>query len=182
MEQKKQLNYNVIKSKKAKRVRITVKPGGEVVVTVPWFLPKIMGEKFLAQNQDWVLMRVEKLSQVRPIGNLKHTRYQIAKYKLQARELVKEKLALFNREYGFKYRRIAIRNQKTRWGSCSADKNLNFNYKIVLLPQKLADYLVVHELCHLKEMNHSARFWTLVSKTIPDHKRRRKELNKYDLG
>ena len=101
------------------------------------------------------------------------------KYKEEARELVLGRLEYFNRFYGLLWNRVSIRNQKTRWGSCSKKKNLNFHYKLALVPAPLADYVVVHELCHLKEFNHSGRFWDLVAETIPDHQRRRKELQKY---
>ena len=92
------------------------------------------------------------------------------KYKKDASILVKERLEYFNTFYNFKLGRVAIRNQKTRWGSCSKKGNLNFNYKIVLLTAKQADYIIVHELCHLKEFNHSGRFWNLVANAVPDYK------------
>jgi predicted metal-dependent hydrolase len=82
----------------------------------------------------------------------------------------------------FEYNRITIRNQKTRWGSCSSKRNLNFNYRIVFLPQDLAVYLVVHEICHLLELNHSRKFWELVAQFLPDHKELRKKLNKIPLN
>ena len=98
------------------------------------------------------------------------------RYKEAARELVKERLAYFNQFYGFSLQRLAIRNQRTRWGSCSKKGNLNFNYRILFLPPALADYLIVHELCHLKEFNHSARFWALVQQMIPEYKTTRRAL------
>lgn len=106
------------------------------------------------------------------------------KYKKQAVVLVRERLEYFNTFYNFKYGRVAIRNQKTRWGSCSKKGNLNFNYKIVLLTPKQADYIIVHELCHLKEFNHSQRFWDLVAKAVPDYKEVRHSLrnNALKLG
>jgi len=73
---------------------------------------------------------------------------------------------------------VKIRDQSSRWGSCSWKGNLNFSYKLVLLPEHLADYVVVHELCHLREMNHSPRFWALVSQTVPDYRAKRRELKK----
>ncbi len=96
----------------------------------------------------------------------------------QARRFVQNRIAHFNNFYNFKVNRIAIKNQTTRWGSCSSRGNLNFNYKIIYLRPALADYLIVHELCHLGELNHSKRFWALVCKTIPDYVRINKELRR----
>jgi len=103
---------------------------------------------------------------------------EYAKHKEAARVLVHERLAHFNQRYGFAYNTVAIRNQKTRWGSCSAKRNLNFNFRIVFLPPTLQDYLVVHELCHLQELNHSKAFWGLVVQAIPDYRMLRQELRK----
>jgi len=100
------------------------------------------------------------------------------KYKIVALELAKSRLEYFNTFYNFKYNRVVIRNQKTRWGSCSRQGNLNFNYKIALLPERMSDYIIVHELCHTKEFNHSHDFWDLVAEQIPDYKEIRKDLHK----
>ncbi len=97
-------------------------------------------------------------------------------HKELARKLVVERLEHYNRMYRFTYHRIAIRNQSTRWGSCSKKGNLNFNYRIALLPLDVADYIIVHELCHLGEFNHSPRFWLLVSKALPDYQLLRQRL------
>lgn len=99
-------------------------------------------------------------------------------HKESARELVMRKIAEWNALYGFTVGRVSIKNQTTRWGSCSSKGNLNFNYRIALLPEHLADYIIVHELCHLKEFNHSQKFWDLVGKAIPDYAVRREELRK----
>src|SRR3989338_7663039 len=103
-------------------------------------------------------------------GNTLMGRRDYLKYKELARALVKQKLAQYNQVYGFKINRVAIKNHKSRWGSASKKGNLNFNYRLVLLPEALADYVIVHELCHLKEFNHSKSFWGLVEKTIPNYK------------
>lgn len=92
------------------------------------------------------------------------------KYKKDAEALVKDRLEYFNKFYNYKWGRVTIRDQKTRWGSCSKKGNLNFNYKIALLTPDQADYIIVHELCHLKEFNHSQRFWDLVAETVPEYK------------
>lgn len=100
------------------------------------------------------------------------------KHKESARELVSRRLEYFNQHYKYKIGRIAIRNQKRRWGSCSSKGNLNFNYKIVLLQPHLADYIIVHELCHLGQFNHSQKFWDLVKETIEDYEKCASELRK----
>jgi predicted metal-dependent hydrolase len=100
-------------------------------------------------------------------------------YKEQARQIATERLAHFNQFYNFTYGRISIRSQKTRWGSCSKRGNLNFNYRIALLPPHLADYIIVHELCHIGQFNHSRDFWNLVAKADPEYKAHRAELKKY---
>ena len=109
---------------------------------------------------------------------LKGRRRDYLAHKERARLLVHARLEHFNRTYGYVYGRIAIRNTKSRWGSCSKSGNLNFSYKLFLLPPVLADYVIVHELCHLGEFNHSKRFWSLISKTIPDYVLKRRELKK----
>jgi predicted metal-dependent hydrolase len=104
------------------------------------------------------------------------SRAKYLKYREIARILAHQKIAEYNVHYNFPIKRVAVRNQSSRWGSCSKNGNLNFNYRIALLPQHLADYIVVHELCHLGEFNHSDKFWMLVEKTMPNWKALRKEL------
>ncbi len=110
---------------------------------------------------------VSKLSQEKYLAN-----------KEAARTLVHERLEQFNAHYNFEYRTVSIKNQRTKWGSCSSKKNLNFNYQIAHLPLHLADYIVVHELCHLAELNHSKKFWQLVATVLPNWKLLRAELRK----
>ena len=99
-----------------------------------------------------------------------------ARHKEQARAVIVQRIEKYIGVYGFEFGRVAIRNTKSRWGSCSAKGNLNFSYRLLFLPEHLADYVVVHELCHLQELNHSSRFWQLVSQAVPDYKERRKAL------
>lgn len=97
-------------------------------------------------------------------------------HKTKALELVQTRLFYFNSIYNFSYNKISVRNQSSRWGSCSRKGNLSFNYRIVLLPPELADYIIVHELCHLGEFNHSRKFWNLVERTMPNWRELRKQL------
>lgn len=103
-------------------------------------------------------------------------------YEIQKEEfliIASKKVFFLNQFYNFNYNKITIRNQKSRWGSCSSKGNLNFNYRIFLLPDELTNYIIIHELCHLKEMNHSKKFWNLVDEQIPNYKEKRRELKKY---
>ncbi len=106
---------------------------------------------------------------------MRRNRAAYTKYKEAARALAKSRLAYYNQFYGFHINRVAIKNSRTRWGSCSRKGNLNFNYRLALLPQDMADYIIVHELCHLGEFNHSPKFWALVAKTLPNWKEIRKK-------
>ncbi len=90
--------------------------------------------------------------------------------------LLEHRIDVYNRHYGFDFNDIKIKRMKSRWGSCSTKKNLNFNYRLIELPERLIDYVIVHELCHLKEFNHSKKFWNLVALMMPDWKSLRKEL------
>lgn len=170
----KRIPYIIRKSKRAKRIKVAVYNTGEVVLTVPFFAGIKRGERFLESKKDWLYHRVPD----RIVSSEQIYREYRAR-KEEARKLAWEKVGHFNRFYGLSVSRISIRNQRTRWGSCSRKGNLNFNYKIVKLPEHLSDYIIVHELCHLKELNHSVKFWELVERVVPNHKERRKELRKW---
>ena len=100
------------------------------------------------------------------------------KHKEQAREIVLQRLEHFNQHYNLTFGRISIRNQRRRWGSCSSKGNLNFNYRIATLPSHLSDYIIVHELCHRGQFNHSQKFWDLVGETLPNYEALQVELKK----
>ena len=168
--------YTLRRRPRAKYLRLSISPDGSLTLTAPSLYPIFLLKKFLVSRFDWIAKNLEKIKSNSSIFGLRHTEPQIRQYKKQTRILVKNRLEYFNQFYGFSYRRLAIRNQKSRWGSCSADKNLNFNYRLCLLPPEIADYIIVHELCHIREMNHSSAFWQLVAKTIPDYKILRKKL------
>lgn len=99
-----------------------------------------------------------------------------------ARVFVQNRLEFWNEHYKLKYGRVSIRNQRSRWGSCSSKGNLNFNYKIVLIPPHLADYIIIHELCHLKVFNHSKAFWDLVTEKAPNYLELTSELRKTKIS
>jgi hypothetical protein len=173
----KKLEYCLVKNRLAKRVKLRLTGDGRIRVTLPYQTPYRVGEKFVNSRKDWIEKKISELEKAAD-GRPRLTREDYLNNKESARYFLAKKLEQFNRYYNFQHKKIYVKDQKSRWGSCSSNGNLNFSYKIVFLPEYLADYIIVHELCHLGELNHSPRFWMLVEKTIPDHKERRKELKK----
>jgi hypothetical protein len=91
-------------------------------------------------------------------------------YRAQAKVYIEARVAELAKQFGFQYERVTIKGQSTRWGSCSTKNNLNFNWKLMMTPPAAIDYVIIHELCHLREMNHSKKFWKLVARYCPDYK------------
>lgn len=164
------VNYTVRRSKRAKRLRLAVYCDGNFVVTLPKGISETQAERYIIQKSNWVLTKMDFFKNVSLKKTLKLTDDDYLKHKDKALTLAQERVDHYNKIYGYKYNAINIRNQKTRWGSCSRKKNLNFNFKIAFLPENLRDYIIVHELCHLKEFNHSQKFWNLVAKAMPEYK------------
>lgn len=179
------VEYTLKKNSRSKKVRITVRIDGTVFVTVPTRVPKYVAKNFVDAQSAWILNTQEKFKNER-IENDKigapraqtstERKKEYEKRKEEARVILKERVETLNIQYRFRYGTIRIRNQKTRWGSCSKQGNLNFNYKVAFLPAPLRDYVIIHELCHLKEFNHSKKFWDLVLIGSPQYKKIRNEM------
>lgn len=172
----KDFHYSLRKKRGMRSMRLAIYPDGAFVVTVPKWYPLYIINKFISEKADWIF---EKLKHVdfRELAEKKKT--ESKKYKSQkefSRTVIKSRVEFFNRFYNFEYNRISIKNQKTCWGSCSRKGNLNFSYKVAGLPEELRDYVIVHELCHLEELNHGKKFWELVGKVIPGYRILRKKL------
>lgn len=172
------LSYILKTNCRAKNIRLSLYNDGRLVVVKPKRFSEKNIEKLILEKSSWILERIKKLGKIKPQLSLVENRNIYLKYKEPARRLVEDKIRYFNKIYNFKFNRISIKNQKTCWGSCSRQGNLNFNYKILFLPEKLRDYIIVHELCHLKELNHSSKFWNLLFQIIPDYLEVRRELKK----
>ena len=167
------LTYTLVRSKIARKVRLSVNDDGQIRLSLPSWVSHKIGQRFLIKNCSWLE------NQLSLIKERQKSRIQVGNFsdlKAQAFDLVWQRLNFFNSFYKFKVNNVAVRHQKTRWGSCSHRGHLSFNYKILFLKPRECDYIVVHELCHLQELNHSDRFWCLVSLAIPDFKEIRKEI------
>jgi len=165
-----------IVSKRVKYARIEIRENMEIVAKRPLWMSENMMDGFIVKKRRWIERALKSFAGKNTLGIPKHTKKEYARYKEKARKTIQERIDYFNSFYGFPYNKVFIRNQKTCWGSCTQRMNLNFNYKLIFLPQEIFDYVIVHEICHLKELNHSEKFWGLVSKAIPHYRRLRKEL------
>jgi predicted metal-dependent hydrolase len=168
------INYTLKRYKRQRRVNFIIHQDGSLVITAPKKVNQKLIDNLITKNEKWIIKNIQQPKTL----EISQQPKEISQAKKQARYLVENKLKLFNLHYQLTYKKITIRNQKTRWGSCSSNGSLNFNYKIIYLSEKLIDYIIVHELCHLEEMNHSPNFWNLVSEEIPDYKECRQELKK----
>lgn len=167
------MEYEIIRSRrKTLSAQIT---GNRLVVRAP--LRTTDGEirQFLEKHRRWLekhLAEARALEEAKT-GLRRLTQAEIARLAEQAKQVIPARAAYYAPLIGVDYGRITIRCQKTRWGSCSAKGNLNFNCLLMLCPEDVLDYVIVHELCHRKELNHSPRFWAEVERLVPDWKAQR---------
>lgn len=172
-------NVKIVRSRR-KTISIEIRPELCVVVRAPLHMTEKEIEGFLRAHEKWIRDHLEQMRQrqeaarTRPEDRL--TMAQLQNLADQALLVIPRKADRYAQLLGVTYGRITIRNQKTRWGSCSAKGNLNFNCLLMLTPDEVIDYVVVHELCHRREMNHSQAFWTLVEGVLPDYKVQKKWL------
>ncbi len=173
--------YKITKSKKGV-IRLSIGRDGSFNVSKPWFVSKRMVKSFLFEKSDWILDKFKNFvkEDFAKLNLEDNKKYQQNKKK--SLNFIRERVKVLNNYYKFKFNKISVRNQKTRWGSCSKKGSLNFNYKIIFLPLDLADYIIIHELCHLKEFNHSKNFWNLVAVACPDFKEKRRNLKNFSFN
>ena len=165
--------YILVRSNR-KTISIVIRPTGEVEVRCPKRCSKRDVEAFLVSKEAWIQGYLEKIAERPAVTALSETEQKaLAK---QAAQVLPPKVQHFAAVIGVSYGRITIRSQRTRWGSCSAKGNLNFNCLLMLCPEEVMDYVVIHELCHRKEMNHSPAFWAEVETYCPDYRIHRKWL------
>lgn len=179
-----QFPYKIRRSHRAKRISITISSNGLVTAVAPHQVKDESIHLFVNKHIDWIkkhLSKIEKRISKQPIGSQNkdltiHSERHYKKHKEEAREIITSRVNELSQKFGFEYKKISIRNQKGRWGSCSIKGNLNFNYKLMFCKPEVRDYVIIHELSHLKFMNHSQQFWSLVSSLCPDYKKWRREL------
>lgn len=191
MEEEQAIYYQLIQSSR-KTISIHIKPDGAVIVRAPYRLSQKEVDRFVTEKQNWirknlaqVKTRLDERREGRNRGGarpLPQNQAEVDEYLRQARETIWERTKYYAGVMQVDFGRITIRDQKSRWGSCSSNGNLNFNWRLIMAPAPVLDYVVVHELAHRFEMNHSPLFWQRVAAVMPDYQVHRDWLRQYGAG
>ncbi|MCR5254641.1 MAG: M48 family metallopeptidase [Acetatifactor sp.] len=171
------MKYKLIRSKR-RTIQISIDENCELIVRAPYRLSKSYIDAFLDSKSDWIGIHMEraKRKQKEALEYGYFTEEDLQELKKKAKTVISGKVSYYSEVLKVTYGRISVRAQKTRWGSCSAEGNLNFNCLLMLMPERVVDYVVVHELCHRIYMNHSKQFWQKVESVIPDYRECKKVL------
>ena len=179
------MDTEIVRSNR-KSIELNICRDGHIRVRVPFSVTDAEIAQVLKEKASWIekhrKQMLERQQSVREMWGNRLSAQDIQALADQAVKIIPEKVRYFAGKIGVDYGRITIRNQKTRWGSCSGKGNLNFNCLLMLTPDEVQDYVVIHELCHRKEMNHSPKFWAEVAKFMPDYKQKRKWLKENGEG
>lgn len=174
----KELSVKIIRSSR-RTTALELRPDLSVIIRVPWHVSDTEALNFLNKKSDWLKKHIHKIQMQKSSSAPAFTAEEVRQMSEHALAVFPEKVKYYADILQVTYGRITIRSQKTRWGSCSAKGNLNFNCLLMLAPDEVIDYVIVHELCHRLEMNHSPAFWSLVESVLPDYKTRQKWLKDY---
>ena len=169
-----------VRSARAKHLRISIKPFKGIRVSVPSAVPLQKALQFVDSKRNWItrhLLSIKKYEEqaIKAAKNSETIDPSLAKQQLNFRL---QELAI---RFGFSYNKVSIRNQKTRWGSCSHNNNISLNRKILRLPDKLQEYILLHELVHTRYKNHSIKFWQELEQYLPNTRQLNKELKKHHI-
>lgn len=170
------MEYTIIRSKR-RTVSVEITRKAEVIVRAPLKMSNRDIEKFITEKSSWIEKTLEKVNSRNEINSLPpFTEEEISLLTKRAKEYISNRVSFFADEMQLAFGRVCIKHQKTRWGSCSGKGNLNFNCLLMLCPLEVIDYVIIHELCHIKHHNHSKNFWDEVEKYMPEYKTHRKWL------
>ena len=172
------MNNTIIKKSKRKTIQIEINENLDIIVRAPNRMSRSAIQRFINEHSDWIDKHMELMSKKLSEGEnvRKLSLIEFNELVNSARIVIPARVRYYAELIGVDYGRVTVRNQKTRWGSCSTKGNLNFNVALMRAPIEVLDYVVVHELCHRIEMNHSGRFWSEVERVMPDYRVHRKWL------
>lgn len=178
------IQYRIVRSDR-KTLSVVIDNGGNVTAKAPMYMPERQIQEFVKTKSNWILRKQNEMKNRKENHagekalDIDMTAPNGLTYREWARRVITRRTAELAALMQVRYARISIRQQKTRWGSCSSKGNLNFHWRLVLMPEEVMDYVIVHELCHLKYMNHSPEFWKCVGEVMPDYQRWRRWLREY---
>ena len=168
------------KNARSRRMTLRVSPSRSVTVTIPYFVPYKTGLDFFLAKKDWVL-KVQQRQRERIGSEHIPTPKEIEALRGKAKEVLPKRLAELAERYSFEYNSVRIKHNSSNWGSCSRKGNINLNLNLVRVPDELRDYVILHELCHLRHPDHSPAFHALLESLCPDHLAKQKALRSYRL-
>ena len=168
------------RSKRARRISISIKPFQGIRVTVPYASSFKEAEEFVCTKKTWIKKNLENMKRYERIYNNNSVNADCLD-KVKAKTTLVKRLKWLAAKYGFSYKKVFIRNQKTIWGSCSGKNNISLNVKLVQLPDELVDYVILHELVHTIKKDHSKAFWAEMDKLVGDGKKMSKRLKNYGM-
>ena len=168
------------KNRRSRRITLRVNPQKGVTVTLPLLVPYRVGLEFFRSRKTWVLDMLEK-QKARMNDETVPSPEEIEAMRAEAKRDLPPRLAELAERYSFKYNQVRIKHNVSNWGSCSRKGNINLNLNLVRLPEELRDYVMLHELCHLRHPDHGKAFHALLESLCPDHRKKEKELRKFRI-
>lgn len=168
------------KSIRYRRISLRVNPRGGVILSLPWIVPYRSGMAFFEAHKEWVLKTLSK-QQAQAGTDAPVSPEAVEALRARAKAELPERLAELAKEYSFTYNQVRIKHNSSNWGSCSHKGNINLNLNLVRLPDELRDYVLLHELCHLRHPDHGPKFHALLESLCPGHMEKQRALRGYKL-
>lgn len=167
------------RSRRARHISVSVRPFKGVRVAVPYGISFASAELFAQSKVGWIKKHVDKMKQMERAAKVIAENHPLDQQ--AARRRLVDRLNYLAVKFGFQYNRVFIKNQKTRWGSCSGKNNINLNVNLIRLPDELIDYTILHELVHTRIKNHGQRFWAQLDRLLDDARKLDRALNEYNF-
>lgn len=165
------------RSRRAKHICLSVRPFKGVRIAVPWNVSYKQALVVAHEKVDWLNKHLERAAQIEKKAS--HFNQLAPINRAVARNIIVHRLDHLARRHGFAYNKVFVRRQRTRWGSCSGQNNINLNVNLVRLPIELMDYIILHELVHTRIKDHSPRFWKMLGQYVDEPERVDQQLNRY---
>jgi len=168
------------RSSRAKHINLSVRPFKGVRVAVPYGVSFDKAKQVAKSKKSWIQKHLDKMRQVEQEHEI-FSKNSTEIDRVETRKKLIRRLNELSEQHGFSYNKVFMRNQKTRWGSCSAKNNISLNMKLVRLPDEMIEYVLLHELVHTRIKNHTNEFWTELNRLLGDAKKMDRRLNEYKI-